>query len=128
MFAPIFEIAAADGTVQTLLGTGAPNNPVRLYPFGLAPQSPSTPIYPYATWQNVSGYPENYLAGRPDTDHYVVQVDIYSKSAASVRAVSLALNNALELNAYIVRFGDEDRDPETKNYHYSFDVEFITPR
>lgn len=129
MFAPIFEIAAQDATVKNLLGTGAVGDPVRLYPFGLAPQEkPEDRIYPYAVWQNVSGYPENYLAGRPKEDHFTVQVDVYGKNAASVRAVSLALNNALELQAYVVRFGDEDRDRETKNYHYSFDVDFITPR
>lgn len=127
MFAPIFDIAAQDSTVQALLGTGGVNDPVRLYPFGLAPQKEAR-IYPYATYQNISGFPENFLSERPQDDHYTVQVDVYGKNAASVRAVSLALNNALELDAYIVRFGDEDRDSETKNYHYSFDVDFITPR
>lgn len=125
MFAPIFEIVSQDTTVKALIGAGTLNNPVRLYPFGLAPQNPT---YPYAVWQNVSGYPENVLAGRPAEDHYTVQVDVYGKTAASVREVSLALNNALELDAYIVRFGDEDRDPETKNYHYGFDVDFIKSR
>lgn len=125
MFAPIFEIVSQDTTVKALLGTGGLNDPLRLYPFGLAPQ---TPIYPYATWQNVSGYPENFISGRPTEDHYTVQVDVYGKSAASVRAVSLALNNALELQAHIVRFGDEDRDNDTKNYHYSFDVDLIDSR
>lgn len=125
MFAPIFEIASADTTVKNLLGTGGVNDPVRLYPFGLAPQNPT---YPYAVWQNVSGFPENFLAGRPNEDHYTVQVDVYGNTAASVRAVALALNNALELQAYVVRFGDEDRGDATKKYHYSFDVDFIKSR
>ena len=127
MFAPIFEIVSQDATVKSLLGTGGLNDPLRLYPFGLAPQE-SARVYPYAVWQNVSGYPENFISGRPTEDHYTVQVDVYGKSAASVRAVSLAINNALELQAHIVRFGDEDRDSETKNYHYSFDVDFIESR
>ena len=127
MFAPIFEIVSQSTAVKALLGTGGLNDPLRLYPFGLAPQE-SARIYPYAVWQNVSGFPENFISGRPTEDHYTVQVDVYGKSASSVRAVSLALNNALELQAYVVRFGDEDRDEATKNYHYSFDVDFINTR
>lgn len=127
MFAPIFEIVSQDAAVKALIGTGGLNDPIRLYPFGLAPQE-SARVYPYATYQNVSGFPENFISGRPTEDHYTVQVDVYGKSAASVRAVSLALNKALELQAHIVRFGDEDRDNETKNYHYSFDVDFIDSR
>lgn len=125
MFAPIFDIAFQDATVLNLLGTGNSASPMRFYPFGLAPQN--TPL-PYAVWQNVSGFPENLLSGRPQEDHFTLQVDVYGKTAASVREVSLALNNALELQAYIVRFGDENRDEQTKNYHYSFDVDFINPR
>jgi len=127
MFAPIFGIVSQSTAVKALLGTGGLNDPLRLYPFGLAPQE-SARIYPYAVWQNVSGFPENFISGRPTEDHYTVQVDVYGKSAAAVRAVSLALNNALELQAYVVRFGDEDRDEATKNYHYSFDVDFINSR
>ena len=127
MFAPILGIVSQSTAVKALLGTGGLNDPLRLYPFGLAPQE-SARIYPYAVWQNVSGFPENFISGRPTEDHYTVQVDVYGKSAAAVRAVSLALNNALELQAYVVRFGDEDRDEATKNYHYSFDVDFINTR
>lgn len=53
---------------------------------------------------------------------------MYATTIASLRAVVVALRNAYEPVAYVVRWGNEDQDPDTKNYHQSFDVEFLTPR
>lgn len=120
MFSPIFDIVSADAAVKALLG-----DPVRLYPFGEAPQGVAKP---YATYQNIGGGPFNYLNMRPDADNIGLQIDVYGLTGASVTAVSKALNYALETQAYITRWGNENRDPVTKNYHYDFDVEFITDR
>lgn len=120
MFAPIYDIVSVEAAVKAVLG-----DPVRLYPFGEAPQDV---VKPYAVWQNISGGPENYLGDRPDADKFDIQVDIYGLSAASVRAIAKALNDALETKAYITRWGNENRVPVTKNYHYDFDVQFITYR
>ncbi|MBF4377310.1 tail completion protein gp17, partial [Vibrio anguillarum] len=51
--APIFSICQQDPVVTSLIGS----NPLRLYMFGLAPQSPTKP---YAVWQVIGGQPENY--------------------------------------------------------------------
>ena len=121
MYPPIFEVCKADAAVVALLGS----NPLRFYPFGEAPQKVAKP---YAVWQQVGGAPENYLAGRPDIDAYTLQVDVYADSAASSRAVAAAIRNAIELRAHIVAWRGESRDPETKNYRSSFDVDWFVHR
>lgn len=125
MFAPIFQIVSADAAVKLLLGAGTSGHPVRFYPFG---EAPSGVTLPYVVWQNIGGSPENFINDRPVEDHFICQVDVYGATAESVRLVSKALNDALETEAHIVRFGNENRDSATKNYHYDFDVEFLSKR
>jgi hypothetical protein len=121
MPAPIFEICAAAPAVTALLGV----QPTRLFPFGDAPE---TTAKPYAVWQLITGSPENFLAGRPDLDGYTLQVDVYAVSAASARAVTKAISEAVELKAYVTRWGGETRDSETKLYRSSFDIDWLVPR
>lgn len=121
MFAPIFKVCAANAGVTALLGT----NPVRLFPFGEAPQDTAKP---YAVWQVIAGSPENYLAGRPDMDGFTLQVDAYATTGAAVRAIAKAISEAIELDAYVVRWGGESKDPETKTYRYSVDIDWLVPR
>lgn len=121
MVPPIFEMAAADPAATALLGSA----PVRLYPFGEAPQGVTLP---YAVWQLVSGAPENYLAGRPDIDGFTLQVDVYASTGASARAVGAALRDAVELTAHVTRWGGESRDTETGRYRLSFDVDWFVSR
>ena len=119
--APIFRVSAADPGTQTLLGV----NPHRLYPFGAAPEEVTKP---YAVWQPVTGSPENYLAGRPDMDGYTLQVDVYAETGSGARAVAEAISHAIELQAYVTRWGGETKDTETKLYRSSFDIDWLVPR
>lgn len=121
MYPPIFQVVSADPAVTAMLGT----DPVRLYPFGEAPEG--VPL-PYAVWQLVSGSPENYLAGRPDIDGFTLQIDVYAATGASARAVGAALRDSIELRAHITRWGGESKDEETGRYRLSFDVDWKTPR
>ncbi len=89
MIAPIFAVCAASQAVRDLLGS----TPVRLYPFGMQDDNI---VYPYAVWQNVAGFPENYLNQRPDADHYSLQVDVYGDTDTDVIAVARALRDAIE--------------------------------
>jgi hypothetical protein len=100
-------------------------SPTRLYPFGEAPEGVAKP---YAVWQLVTGSPDNYLAGRPDLDGYTLQVDVYASTAATARAVTAAISTAIELKAYVVRWGGESKDTETKLYRSSFDIDWLVPR
>ncbi|WP_250602053.1 tail completion protein gp17 [Serratia marcescens] len=121
MIAPIFKVCAASQAVTALIG----ESPVRLYPFGLQDDNV---VYPYVVWQNISGYPENYLKKRPDADSYTLQVDVYADTVSSAASVAAALRDAIEPHAYITRWGGQSRDPETKRYRYSFDVDWIVLR
>lgn len=122
MTPPIEKVCAGDAVVTGLLGSGVN---LRMYPFGLAPEGV---VKPYAVWQLVSGRPENYLAGRPDADGYTLQVDVYGTTSASARRVRDAIRDAIELQAYVTRWGGETIDPSTKNFRASFDVGWIVPR
>jgi hypothetical protein len=122
MSAPIFEACSRDPVVTELLGTGAD---MRLYSFGEAPDKVARP---YVVWQVINGNPENYLAGRPDADGFTLQVDVYASTGSSARQVRTALRNAIELQAYIARWGREERDSTTKNYRVSFDVDWTVLR
>lgn len=107
-----------------MLGT----DPLRVYPFGLAPQGVQKP---YVTWQTIGGEPENYVSGLPDADNYVVQVDVYSLDAAgpySVTEVAKALRNAIEPVAYITSWGNTGKEAETGLFRYSFSVDLIEYR
>lgn len=122
MTPPIFQVCSQAAAVTVLLGTGVN---LRLYSFGEAPQDVAKP---YAVWQLVNGEPENYLAGRPDADSVTLQIDVYGATGTSVRQVRDAIRDAIELSAYVTRWGGEGRDPATKNYRASFDVDWIVLR
>ncbi len=120
MLPPVYTLAQASGAVQTRFG-----NPVRIYPFGHAPQGVTLP---YATWQTIGGAPENYLGSLPDADSYTVQVDVYGVSADSVLLAAKALRDVYQPSAYITRWNGESQDPVTKHDRFSFDVDFIVTR
>lgn len=122
MYPPIFEVCAADTTVQGLLGDGPT---VRLYPFGIALQDEKRP---YAVWQIVYGSPENYLGTLSDADHFGTQVDVYARTVSSAREVAAALRAAMETVANIVSFNGEYREELTLDYRYSFTVDWINYR
>ncbi|MBA6132819.1 MULTISPECIES: DUF3168 domain-containing protein [Pseudomonas] len=122
MTPPIELVCAGDSGVTALIGAGVN---LRLYPFGEAPEGVAKP---YAVWQLVRGSPENYLAGRPDIDGFTLQVDVYGTTSTSVRKVRDAIRDAIELRAYVTRWGGETRDPATKNFRTNFDVDWIIPR
>lgn len=121
MNTPIFSVCAASAAVKSLLGT----NPVRFYQFGLAPQGVALP---YAVFRTIYGAPENYLDGVPDVDSWGLQIDVYASSSSSAQNVASALRDAIEQKAYVTAWRGDSRDPDTKNYVYSFDVDWILNR
>ena len=121
MSAPIFQLAVASATVKALLGT----SPTRFYLFGEADQST---VKPYAVWQQIYGSPENKLAGTPDEDVFGVMVDVYGNSASEVRQIGVALRDAFEPHGYVMSWGNESRELDTRLYRFSFTVEFMVSR
>ena len=118
---PIFMVCAADDAVKAALG----DNPVRLFPFGDAPQDA---VLPYAVWQVITGAPENFLANRPDADSYTLQVDVYADGGASAISAAKALRDAIEPHAYIARWGGRQIEYGTNLKRVSFDVDWIVQR
>lgn len=119
---PIFLACSTDSAVSALIGAGID---CRIYSFGEAPEGV---LKPYVVWNLIDGNPENYLGGRPDADRLTLQVDVYATSADSATKVTAALRDALELTANITRWGASGQDPATKDYHRSFDIDWITFR
>jgi hypothetical protein len=120
MYPPVFATVSADAGVQAALGT----NPVRVFPFG---QAPDEVTMPYAVWQTVSGAPENYLAETPDVDTWLVQMDVYAATGGAARTAAEALRDAIEPVAHIVAWRGE-RKEDDGIFRYSFDINFITER
>lgn len=121
MYPPIFAVCAADAGVRALLGTG----PTRLYLFGLAPDKV---VKPYAVWQQISGSPDNYLAGRPDVDSHGLQIDVYADTAKAANDVATAIQRAIELECYVTGYNGDFRDPVTMNYRSSFNIDWVVNR
>lgn len=122
MYPPIFDAVNVPG-VQALLKPG--KGELRFYLFGMAPQGVQKP---YAVWQTAYGSPENYLNRTPNADSFGVQVDVYADSPTSARTVAEALRNAIEPYAYITSWRGDSRDPDTKNYRFGFDCDWIVNR
>jgi Protein of unknown function (DUF3168) len=127
MYPPIFA-AVNVPPVQALLKTGA--GPLRFYLFGMAPQNV---VKPYAVWRQVYGAPENYIGDRPDMDGFTTQVDVYvgpndPSPAAKARAIAEAIRDAVEGVAYVTAWIGDSRDPQTMNYVFTFQAEWLTPR
>ncbi|MGY4876507.1 DUF3168 domain-containing protein [Vreelandella aquamarina] len=112
---PLFAVCAANAGVTALLGDG----PMRLYPFGDAPENVAKP---YAVYQVLNGVPENYLDDPPDIDQWLIQVDIYAGSVSSAQAVQKALRRALEPHCTITRLGGTGTDPDTHLKTTGFDL------
>ena len=121
MYPPIFETAGASAAVTALIGS----SPVRLWPFA---QAPENSVLPYVVWQTIGGSPENYINNAPDIDQFSLQVDVYGTGASSVRAVAVALRDAIQGVANIVSWRGESIDFETKNYRFTFDVDWLVRR
>jgi hypothetical protein len=121
MLPPIFQVCSASSPVKALLGS----SPVRVWPFGSAPQGAATP---YAVWQLIGGNPENYLGNTPDADRFSIQIDVYADTGGMAMSVAETLRDAIEPYAYITAWGTRDRDPTIKAYRVSFDVDWIVER
>lgn len=117
---PLFAVCAADAGVTALLGSG----PVRLFPFGDAPENVAKP---YAVYQVLTGVPENYLGEPPDMDEWNIQIDVYALSVSSAQAVQKALRRALEAHCHVTRLGGTGTEPNTQLKTTSLDISWHQP-
>ena len=121
MTPPIFSVCVASAAVRGLLG----EQPTKLFPFGSVPDGITRP---YAVWRSIGGQPENLLGDVPDIDQIALQIDCYADTVGVAHGIALALRDAIEPHAYITAGRGDDRDPETRSYRYSFDVDWFVNR
>ncbi|MNM24926.1 hypothetical protein D3C81_353660 [compost metagenome] len=121
MIPPIAQICLDDAGVRAVFGTA----PMRVYAFGTVEKLPAPP---YSLWQTIGGQPGWFLAQRPDTDGFTTQHDVYAADPDSLVAAVKALRDAFEPHGYISRWGHQIKDPDTKLFRYSFDVDWLIPR
>lgn len=121
MIPDIFNTVKNHAPATALIGT----SPTRFYPAGNAPQNTQTP---YATYQIISGLPENYINQTPDVDEFGLQVDIFSDKYSEVISLSTAIRDAVEPHAHITAWRGGEREAGTMLYRYSFDVAWHVKR
>lgn len=117
MFPPVFALAAATPAVTAVFGT----SPVRVYPFGEAPQSGTKP---YAVWQSITILPENYIGTAPDVDSMSTQIDVYAMTATAARSGAQVLRDLYQLHGYVIAMREWPKEAETGLYRYQLDVDF----
>lgn len=121
MYPPVYSVLAADADVQTNLGS----SPTRVHAFG---EAIAPAVKPYAVWQIIGGLPENTVSDSPDIDLYAVQFDVYADTADAARDAAQAIRDAIELVSHITAWRGETRDPDTRNFRISFDVDWFVNR
>ncbi|WP_421793866.1 tail completion protein gp17 [Hydrocarboniphaga effusa] len=119
----LYPMVQGDAGVQAILG----DDPMRFFPFGEADEG-SNPDQVYATWQLISGLPQNQLKGPATLDWFRMQIDVWAANANDADAAASALRTALEPKGYIVSINADGRDPATRAYRISFDFEFWQKR
>lgn len=118
--APLYETLESAG-LSSVLGS-----PLRVYSAGDAGDGPVAK--PYVLWQTVGGEPGNYLGDAPAVDRFTLQVDVVASSAAQARTTASAVIQALEGKAYVTGYNSDARNPTTRDYEFSFDVEWLVLR
>lgn len=125
MDAPVYTTLNAAPAVVALLKADAAGSQLRVYPAGEVPQGT---IKVYLTYSLISGQPENHLNQVPQIDDFSDQIDIYGITEADVIAVGKAVRNAIEPVAHIISWLGISREPDTKLYRLSCEVEWFVDR
>lgn len=115
---PVFKTLDGDAALHDLLRSGSVT---RVFPFGEAPQSTAKP---YVVWQIVGGPPGQCLGSRPTHDDYMIQLDVYAKTAAQVETVARAVRDAVELKSRITSWRTHGREDETQLYRVGIDIQW----
>lgn len=121
MRSPAFHILGTDVDIQLALGS----NPVRIFPFGEAPEKTQAP---YVTYFVVpAGTTENTLDCGPEMDRIPTQVDVWHKSAKECLELATLIRIKLQAHGVLTRFGGEEREPNTQLYRLMMEFDFLEP-
>lgn len=117
----LFRILNNNSAVKSLLGA----NPLRVYPFGRAPQKPQKP---YAAYSVYNGAPENYLGDTPDIDNKGTQINIFAITAESAGDCFKAIRDALEPYGHMINYSIDGVDSETDLYEVRMEFDLWEER
>lgn len=117
MNSQLFTILNSNATVKSYLG----NNPLRVFPYGLAPKNVTRP---YAVYVVTNALPENYLDKVPDVDAISVQINIYANTEQSLTNCFTSVRNALEPHAHMINFATPDTDVEDGLFSCRMEFDF----
>lgn len=117
----LFSILNSNAAVKALLGA----TPLRVYPWGRAPEGVKTP---YAVYAVTNATPENYLGNLPDIDNKGTQINIYADNSVNLQACYIAVRDALESHAHMTNFATPDLDAPTNLFSCRMEFDFWDDR
>ncbi len=122
---PIYNLCVSSPEVIAVFGAEP-----RVYPHGDAGEceGDEVPQLPYATWFRIGGMPSNTLGDRPGSDRFFAQFDVWHDSRQGVLDAARVLRDMIEGVADIESWRGAARDPVTRWYGVSFDVNFHVKR
>lgn len=115
---PVYAVLHAASAVESIVGN-------RIGSHGEIAQTTSQP---YITWQQISGVPENALGDTPDIDVLQVQINCWHQTDAGVRALALAVRNAVEPYAHVTGYPVDQREPDTRLYWIAIQADWWLDR
>ena len=110
----LYDALQNDAGVTALVGA-------RVYP----QVAPDNAAVPYITYQVIVGTAFNLIAGAPDAERKVIQVNCISNSYANAKAISEACKAAINVSiGYLTSEGD-DYFQQTQNHRVRLDFALI---
>lgn len=116
----LYAALIADSGVTALVASGSPLV-YRIYP-QIAPDNAAVP---YITYQVVATEAHNKLAGAPDTERKVVQINCIANTYASAKGVSEAVKSALNVSIGYLNGEGDDYFPQTERHRVRLDFALI---
>ena len=85
---------------------------------------------PYITWFTVIGQPYDQLSGTPCGDFDTVQIDCWHQTGKGVKALALAVRDALDAGGHANRVIIDNREPAgtSRLFRVTFQADFIASR
>jgi len=116
----IYTILNASTSVKLLMGA-----PVRVYPWGRAPENVKKP---YGVYMVYNANSENYLDKSPDMDNKGTQLNLYSDSAANLEECFTEVRDTIEPYAHMISFSTPALDDDTNFYSCTMEFDFWEAR
>lgn len=87
-----------------------------------------SPQAPYLVWSPMTATPENNLSNLPPTDLYTVRVDAFARTEQESDNLIIATRNVMQTLGHVQNIQSLGREPDTKLWRYTLDVEIYRNR